>query len=71
MHIRITTDPISLNEISDTAGHPCHYEGDGDNGIEIYFDDEDNMNTFLEWERDDDHKIALTGNNSDDYVAEG
>ncbi len=71
MHIRITTDPISLNEIDDIAGHPCHYEGDGDNGMEIYFDSEDNMNTFLEWQRDDDHKITLKGNSSDDYVAEG
>lgn len=71
MHIRITTDPVSFHEIDNTAGHPCHYEGDGDNGIEIYFDNEDNMNTFLEWQRDDDHRITLTGNSSDDYIAEG
>jgi len=71
MHIRVTTDPISLKEIKDPAQHPCHYEGDGDSGLEIYFENEANMNTFLQWERDEDHHISLKGNDSEDYVAEG
>ena len=71
MHIRVTTDPISLNEIADTTGHPCHYEGDGDNGLEIYFDNESNLNEFLEWERNEDHKISVQNNTVDVYIAEG
>lgn len=71
MHIRVTTDPISLKEIHDLKTHPCHYEGDGENGLEIYFETEDNMKQFLEWEYSQDGRIALTGNSSDDYVAEG
>ena len=71
MHIRVTTDPITLNEVHDLENHPCHYEGDGDNGLEIYFENQANMDEFLEWERDDDHKITLKGNDSEDYVAEG
>ncbi len=71
MHIRVTTDPITLNEIDDYYDHPCHYEGDGDNGLEIYFENEENLNEFLEWERDESHLISLSGNDSDDYIAEG
>lgn len=71
MHIRVTTDPISQNEVHDPSNHPCHYEGDGDNGLEIYFESQSNMNEFLQWERDEDHKITLKGDDSADYVAEG
>jgi len=71
MHIRITTDPITLNEIHDLSNHPCHYEGDGTNGLEIYFENQKNMEEFMNWENEDDHKITLMGNNSEDYVAEG
>jgi len=71
MHIRVTTDPISLNEVHDLSSHPCHYEGDGDNGLEIYFESAANMQEFMEWERNEDHKITLQGNDSEDYVAEG
>jgi len=71
MHIRVTTDPITLKEVHDLKNHPCHYEGDGDNGLEIYFENEKNLSEFLKWEHDDDHKISLQGNNSSDYVAEG
>ena len=39
-----TTDPISLREVSDPECHPCVYEGDGDNGIEIYFENEEKRN---------------------------
>jgi len=71
MHIRVTTDPISLNEVYNLSEHPCHYEGDGTNGLEIYFENQKNMDTFLEWEHDYDNKITLEGNSSEDYVAEG
>ena len=73
MHIRVTTDPISMKDVAHPESRPCHYEGDGINGLEIYFESEENMAEFLAWERerDDDHKIALQGNDSDEYVAEG
>jgi len=71
MHIRITTDPISQKEIHELSKHPCHYEGDGTNGLEIYFENQKNMDEFLRWENDDNHKISLQGNNSADYIAEG
>lgn len=71
MHIKVTTDPVTLNEVTNLAEHPCHYEGDGVNGLEIYFENEANMNNFLQWQRSDNHKISLQGNDSDDYIAEG
>lgn len=71
MHIRVTTDPISQKEINDPDNHPCHYEGDGESGLEIYFENQANMDNFLQWEQDEDHKITLHGNDSEDYVAEG
>jgi len=71
MHIRVTTDPISQTEVHDLSNHPCHYEGDGINGLEIYFESQSNMNEFLEWERNEDHKISLKGDDSAEYVAEG
>jgi len=71
MHIRVTTDPITLKEVHDLSHHPCHYEGDGTNGLEIYFENQENMDDFLEWENSIDNKISLQGSDSDDYVAEG
>ena len=71
MHIRVTTDPISQCDVSNPQSSPCHYEGDGVNGLEIYFENEQNMSEFLKWEQEDDHSIVLMGNNSDDYIAEG
>ena len=40
MNIRTTTDPITLRDVPDPESHPCMYEGDGDNGIEIFFESE-------------------------------
>ena len=71
MHIRITTDPVTQNEVHDLSNRPCHYKGDGTNGLEIYFENQKNMDEFIKWEIEDDHKITLLGNNSEDYVAEG
>lgn len=73
MHIRVTTDPISLNEVDHPESRPCVYEGDGDDGLEIYFENETNRDKFLAWqyEQDMDDLIVLTGNDSEDYIAEG
>lgn len=69
MIIRTTTDPISLQEVPDPDAHPCVYEGDGENGIEIYFESEENRQTYLNMEVGGN--IVLQGDDSDDYVAEG
>ena len=71
MHIKVTTDPMTMNEVNNPESRPCYYQGDGINGLEIYFENDDNMQSFLEWEQEDDHKITLMGNDSDDYIAEG
>lgn len=71
MHIRITTDPISMLEVSDPEMHPCLYEGDGENGLEIYFENEQNMQEYMDWKRSDDSRITLQGDDSEEYVAEG
>jgi hypothetical protein len=65
MNIRTTTDP----EVHNPDDHPCVYEGDGDNGISIYFENEDNRKTYMELETGGN--IVLQSNDSDDYVAEG
>jgi hypothetical protein len=69
MLIRTTTDPISLRDVPDPENHPCVYDGDGDNGLEIYFENDDNRRIYLETKIDS--QIVLQGNESDDYVAEG
>jgi len=71
MHIRITTDPISMLDVQNPDMHPCLYDGDGDNGLEIYFENEQNMQEYLAWKRDDDSLITLHGDDSEEYVAEG
>jgi len=42
MIIRTTTDPITLHEVPDPENHPCVYDGDGVNSLEIYFENEEN-----------------------------
>ncbi|MES9843745.1 MAG: hypothetical protein ABW162_05380 [Candidatus Sedimenticola sp. PURPLELP] len=69
MHLRTTTDPISLHDVPDPEEHPCVYEGDGDHGIEIYFENEENRETYLAIEMEDEKIVC--GNDTDDYVAEG
>ncbi len=69
MHIRSTTDPINLHDVPDPENHPCVYDGDGDNGLEIYFESEANRQLYLHMSNDG--IIALKGDDSDDYVAEG
>jgi hypothetical protein len=69
MHIRSTLDPISLHDVPDPEHHPCLYEGDGENGLEIYFENEENKKIYMEMELED--KKILKGNDTDDYIAEG
>lgn len=69
MHIRSTTDPITLKDVHDPEHHPCLYEGDGDNGLEIYFENEENRQIYMDMELPD--KKILVGDSSEDYVAEG
>lgn len=71
MIIRVTTDPMTQHEVSSPETHPCVYDGDGENGLEIYFESEQSKQEYLNWDKDDDHKIVLKGNSSADYVAEG
>ncbi|MGD8591789.1 MAG: hypothetical protein PVF82_03100 [Gammaproteobacteria bacterium] len=69
MNIRTTTDPITLRDVSDIEDHPCIYEGDGENGIEIYFENDQTRSDYVSLEPHDPK--VLMGNDSDDYVAEG
>jgi len=69
MLIRTTTDPISLRDVPDPENHPCVYDGDGDHGLEIYFENEENRRLYLETKIETG--IVLQGNDTDDYVAEG
>ena len=69
MHIRSTLDPISLHEVPDPEHHPCLYEGDGVNGVEIYFENEENKKIYMDMELGG--KKVIAGNDTDDYIAEG
>jgi hypothetical protein len=69
MHIRSTTDPITLRDVPDPEHHPCVYEGDGQDGLEIYFENEENKQAYLGMEIPD--RKVLVGDDSEDYVAEG
>jgi hypothetical protein len=69
MIIRTTTDPITLQDVNNPEQHPCLYEGDGDNGLEIYFESETTKQMYLDMEMEDTK--VLSGNDSEDYVAEG
>jgi len=41
------TDPITGNTIDNTEGHPWLQEGDPDNGLTIYFENENSMNEYI------------------------
>ena len=69
MHIRTTTDPISLRDVPNPELHPCLHEGDSVNGLEIYFENEENKQMYIDMELED--KKVLIGNDTDDYIAEG
>ncbi len=69
MIIRTTTDPISAHDVPDPETHPCVYDGDGENGLEIYFENEENRQAYLHMEVED--RKVLEGSDSEDYIAEG
>jgi hypothetical protein len=69
MMTRTTTDPISLRDVPNPELHPCVYEGDGENGIAIYFESEQNRLEYLLIKVGGN--IVLKGDDSEDYVAEG
>jgi len=69
MNIRTTTDPISLRDVTVSQNGPCIYEGDGENGVEIYFESDQTRNDYMKI-LPHDPKI-LMGKDSEDYVAEG
>ena len=69
MIIRTTTDPMTANEVASPAQHPHLFEGDADNGLEIYFESEQSRQDYLNL-KPHDPKI-IKGNDSDDYVAQG
>lgn len=43
-----TTDPITLNDVSNPENHPFIVEGEGDNALKIYFESEDTKKAYLE-----------------------
>ena len=69
MNIRTTTDPITLRDVNDIEDHPYIYEGDAENGIEIYFESDQTRSDYVSL-KPHDLKI-LVGDDSEDYVAEG
>ena len=42
-----TTDPISLRDVPDPENHPYVIEGEGENAIKIYFENEENKKAYL------------------------
>ncbi|PLY13419.1 MAG: hypothetical protein C0631_14105 [Sedimenticola sp.] len=69
MHIRTTMDPMTLHDVANPEQHPCLYQGDGDNGLEIYFESEENLMGYLDLKSEPSKVIQ--GDDSEDYVAEG
>jgi hypothetical protein len=69
MYIRTTTDPITLNDVGDPQSHPSLFEGNSENGLEIYFESEATKQMYLDMELED--KKVLKGDDSEDYIAEG
>ena len=46
--IILTTDPISLVDVPNPEAHTFVVEGDGDNALKTYFENEDHKNTYLD-----------------------
>ena len=43
-----TTDPITMQDISDPENHPYVIEGEGPNAIKIYFESEQTKQEYLD-----------------------
>ncbi|MES9833919.1 MAG: hypothetical protein ABW139_16910 [Candidatus Thiodiazotropha sp. DIVDIV] len=69
MNIRTTMDPVTLHEVSNPEEHPCLYEGDGENGVEIFFENEETKRIYMDMELED--RKIVCGNDTDDYIPEG
>ncbi len=69
MYIRTTTDPMTLHDVPSPERHPSLFEGDRENGLEIYFESERSREEYLHL-HPHDPKI-LEGSDAADYVAEG
>ena len=69
MIIRTTTDPMTLRDVINPEQHPCVYEGDGEDGLEIYFENEHNRQEYLKMEME--QRKIVKGTDTEDYVAEG
>ena len=60
---------MTLRDVPDPETHPCVYEGDDDNGLEICFENKGNRCIYMAMELE--NKKVLNGDDSEDYVAEG
>ena len=70
MIIRTTTDPMTLHDVAPLPDQqPCLFEGDVDNGVEIYFESEQTRRAYMDLHPHDPKVLA--GNDAEDYVAEG
>lgn len=69
MLICTTTDPMTLNDVPSSDTHPSLFEGDSENGLQIYFESEATRREYLELKPHD--PLILEGNDSEDYIAEG
>ena len=70
MFIRTTTDPMTLHDVKPLPDQQsCLFEGDAENGLEIYFESEQTRRDYMDLQPHDP-KI-LVGNDDEDYVAEG
>jgi len=45
-----TTDPMSLNDVTDLDNAPFIVDGEGENAIKIYFESEQNRDDYLAME---------------------
>ena len=64
MHMRITLDPISLQEVPIPEYYPCLSAGNAEKGLEIHFDNEENRETYMQMEYED--RKVLIGNDTND-----
>jgi hypothetical protein len=69
MNSRCTMDSLNWREVTNLDAAPYLYEGDGENGIEIYFENEADLEIYKSLVND--HEIVLECNDSEDYIAEG
>jgi len=51
MNLRSTLDPISRHEVSNRGASHCLFEGDGDNGIEVYFENKADRDIYRDLAR--------------------